>query len=354
MSRARDLRESPDFNMNMYDLMSIFVPEKKSKYVETLMRIMKNTQNLDQNVKEIKKELIKTFDLNSDVLDNFTNMQLIMGYNFIESMFNNEDLKIFQKFCELNERNIVAENDLSKYKTFQQIIDSVDIAQLILDEKEMEKQIKIVLKTDDWLVLRPLTFTASRKYGANTKWCTTSEKDDQYFMKYAGNGVLCYVINRKTNMKVASFFSLKKDNPEFSFWNVQDKQIDSLQTELPREILDIIVNENIEKRSNLDLLNEDNFGLNSTLKKLQNRITGAISREYHTSNTEPIQERDVDGMGLRELSRLELEDPLLETEQPIEVETRVGNLRSLPIGLEREWAQYHSHNTPVSDDTDGR
>lgn len=282
MSRAKALRESPDVNMNMYDLISIFVPERKSKYVETLLRVMKNTQNFDQHVNDIKKHLHNEFGVNPEVLNNFSNMQLIMGYNFIESMFNEADLKMFQKFCEFNERNLVSENDLTTYKTFQQVLDSVEVAQLILDEKEMEKQIKIVYKSDEWLVLRPLTFVASRKYGANTKWCTTSEKDDQYFKKYAGNGVLCYTINRKKNNKVASFFSLKSDNDEFSFWNVQDKQIDSLQSGLPREILDIIVNENKEKKSNLDLLTSvDSNVFGNTLKKLQSRISGAISRESH-------------------------------------------------------------------------
>ncbi len=34
----------------------------------------------------------------------------------------------------------------------------------------------------------PLTHTASCKYGANTKWCTTSSDTNDYFDKYSRNG----------------------------------------------------------------------------------------------------------------------------------------------------------------------
>jgi len=127
-----------------------------------------------------------------------------------------------------------------------------------VSEKEMEKQIIKLFEDSEWLILRPLTFEASKKYGANTKWCTTQENNPDYFFKYAKKGVLVYCINKKNGYKVASFNSLDKNDPEFSWWNQKDNRIDSLQAEITTQIRELIaeVSMNKKAKTNHSLLDE--------------------------------------------------------------------------------------------------
>ena len=54
MSRIKDLRTNEDHNLNIVLILEMFSPEGKSKYTETLLRMMKNTPNLKDHTKEIK------------------------------------------------------------------------------------------------------------------------------------------------------------------------------------------------------------------------------------------------------------------------------------------------------------
>jgi hypothetical protein len=55
-----------------------------------------------------------------------------------------------------------------------------------------EERIKL-FENDDFLLVVPLTHTASCKYGAKTKWCT-SAKDDDMFQRHDALGALGYLI----------------------------------------------------------------------------------------------------------------------------------------------------------------
>ena len=51
-----------------------------------------------------------------------------------------------------------------------------------------------LFKNDNFELVVPLTFEASKKYGANAKWCTTSKCDDSMFNKHNQMGSLAYLI----------------------------------------------------------------------------------------------------------------------------------------------------------------
>jgi len=51
-----------------------------------------------------------------------------------------------------------------------------------------------LFKNDNFELVVPLTFEASKKYGANAKWCTTSKCDDTMFNKHNKMGSLAYLI----------------------------------------------------------------------------------------------------------------------------------------------------------------
>lgn len=260
MSKIRDLKTDPNNCFNVVEAIELFTPKGKSKYVDMLLRIMNGTPNLKEHGNEIISHLADTFDfIDKEDLKKFNPIQLLLMYKFTETYFNTEDLHNFKKFCDYNERNLVEQNDLSTYKSFEDIITQVNIAEIKVEMKELENEVVRVHEDDEWLLVRPLTFLASKKYGANTKWCTTSESNPEYFLKYSERGVLIYCMNKKTGYKVASFYSLKSSDPEFSFWNQKDTKIESMDSELNDSMLRIIrdVSKNPDAVSNRRLLSTE-------------------------------------------------------------------------------------------------
>ena len=59
-----------------------------------------------------------------------------------------------------------------------------------VDKSEYKK----IYDDENYLLVVPLTHTASCKYGANTKWCTTKKDDDSDFEEHVTMGVLAYLI----------------------------------------------------------------------------------------------------------------------------------------------------------------
>ena len=241
MSKIKELRNNLEHNLNVIDMVSLIEPTKKTKYVEMFVNLMKKTKRLPDLNLEIKSELKKQFDISDEELNKIPDFHLAYYYTFYNNFFVFDDLKNFQKFCSYNERGLIEQNDLTKYESFNEVNDQLSLAQMKIDMKEMESQVKKLFENDEWVVLRPLTYASSCKYGSNTKWCTTSEYD--YFVKYAGKGILLYMINKKTGLKVACYRELVNEAPEFSFWNQKDHRIDSMDSQLPDEILGVIKNE---------------------------------------------------------------------------------------------------------------
>jgi hypothetical protein len=165
----------------------------------------------------------------------------VLYANILPSLMNGSDAVFFKKFCELNERGLIEQNDLSTYNSFEQITTQLTLAELKENAKDMEGSIIKLYDDSEWLIVKPLTFAASKKYGAFTKWCTTSRDNPDYFIRYTNRGSLIYIINKKTGLKVACFKSFDENEPEFSFWNSIDLRVDSLESGLPNDILNLIV-----------------------------------------------------------------------------------------------------------------
>jgi hypothetical protein len=76
-----------------------------------------------------------------------------------------------------------------------------------------------LFETDDFLLVVPLTRTASCKYGAGTRWCTT-EKDDDQFERHFDMGSLAYLIVKNPDMQE------KLANTKFAFFANRPNYID--------------------------------------------------------------------------------------------------------------------------------
>lgn len=275
MSKIKEQKTLSSNELNLVDLFELICPvKKKSKYVETWIRLIKTkyeTPSKIETLEEFKDILEKDFNIKKEQLNKYPNYKVWLVYLFFEEFSNMSEVKSFQKFCEFNELDLIKENDLTRYNSFDQISQSVGLAELKNLEKELETQTKKIYEDDEWLMIRPLTYYSSKKYGSSTKWCTTMEHSPEYFNRYSRTGILIYNLNKKTGLKVGMFKSL--EDCEFSFWNQTGDRIDSMDSGLPNFMLMLLkkeINENEvtnfsyltneEQIKEFSLMGENKFG----------------------------------------------------------------------------------------------
>jgi hypothetical protein len=310
MSRIKELKQHPDNNISMVDVLKVLCPEGKTKYIEFLLRLSKNTKHIERYVEEIRENFERELGISRDKFKDMTPFQLYTSYRFLEMSFNFSDLKTFQKFCDYNERGLIKENDLSKFNGFDDVMTATSLAEIKAYEKDLEKQIQTIFSSDEWIVLRPLTFYASKKYGSSTKWCTASENNPDYFLRYTKRGILIYTINKITGLKVGCFKSLDSE-PEFSFWNQIDSRIDSLESELPDFILDVIRNE-VKNNSvtNHSLLSDEDKNKEELLIKRYQKMHEISNEDIAPMAVEPVeirQEEEINDDFERQFDHIERE-----------------------------------------------
>lgn len=253
MSRINELRKQhPNYALDVMEILRLSIPDQSTKYLELLIKLAKDEKTeSDDDFRGYKLNILKNeYNIDENIVEHLSTSVLAIMEDSLERLISPPNHKTFRKFCELNERNLIDNNDISTYSTFNQIEQAVSMAELKSLDKELAKQIKIIFEDDEWIVLRPLSLEASQKYGAATKWCTTSANNSDelimvneislpsYFDKYSYRGILIYTINKKTGYKIGTFKNLDPDRErEFSFWNAKDDRIDSLDSGLPIEIL---------------------------------------------------------------------------------------------------------------------
>lgn len=255
MSRINELKtQYKESALSRLDVYKLMVPNQANKYAELFARIYKSrlsasAEGKDRLIHDITSEIP---DLNEEYLKTLSHAEVIEMIKVISDI-GWDDVKNVLKFCSLNERNLIDNKDITSYTTLNQLQEAVNLAELKLLDKEAQKSVYKVFEDDTWVVVRPLTIEASAAYGAGTKWCTTMVGKD-YFNRYCRRGALLYNINKQTGYKVACFKNYDPDyEAEFSFWNVTDTRIDSLDSELPGYIMDVIRKEAKREIKNSEL-----------------------------------------------------------------------------------------------------
>ena len=118
------------------------------------------------------------------------------------------------------------------YGNFSKLIDVIEVAEVAREEKNFNKEehINVLLETDEFLLLQPKTHKGSIKYGANTKWCTTTKNNESIFKNYTRDGFLGYLIDKtetKTGdyKKVALYLEYNSGgiNESVKIYDVKDK-----------------------------------------------------------------------------------------------------------------------------------
>lgn len=246
MSRIDELKKQhPLYALSAIDVFKMISPNQSNKYIEMLIKLDKNKLNYhsDNYRNEVVEYVVSHTGLDYNYIQtlDLDTLQFLLGtFNY---MMGDENIKRFVKFASFIERKLIENNDVTSYSSWDEIEQAVSLAEIKLIDKETAKQIKKVYEDDEWLSLRPLSLEASMKYGANTKWCTTTNTG-QYYARYSARGILIYNINKKTGYKVACFKNLDSNHDnEFSWWDVTDRRIEALDSEAPSAVLEAIRNE---------------------------------------------------------------------------------------------------------------
>jgi hypothetical protein len=248
MSRIDELKKQhPLYALSAIDIYKMMSPNQTNKYVEMLIKLDKSiATDSYYHSDRYRNEMIACmvdWGLDYNYLETFDIETLRFVFNSMNHLTSEGKIKIFTKFASYNERKLIENNDVTTYSTWDEIEQAVALADVKSLDKKLEKEIKKIYEDDEWLSLRPLSLEASMKYGANTKWCTTTESG-QYYARYSSRGILIYNINKKTGYKVACFKNLSPEyDNEFSWWDVTDRRIEALDSEAPSAVLEAIRNE---------------------------------------------------------------------------------------------------------------
>lgn len=297
MSRIDELKKQyPELNVTIFDMMTRIDTSKSYKYLPLLCKIFGqrfNPKKLWQNKNDYSSGMleIQTILMNKSIsTDNLTDGQMYYVANYIAEHFGMDTYLTIKEFMDYMEKDKIENKDVSTYKDLEDIRGAVTLASMKELTKDLEGQVIKEYEDEKWVVVRPLTFSASAKYGASTRWCTTYQKEKNYFEKYWRRGVLVYFINKQTGYKFAGYKGLEGDS-EFSFWNAEDNRTDYLEVDADDYLFPIVRKIFKSEQTNKNLCSDE----------IQEQVhteclTGyeKMRIEFSEAVNEPISELDFD------------------------------------------------------------
>ena len=249
MTKLKKFKETvpPWMNLSLIDVLEMIDPSNTNKFLPMLTNIVdssfknrvgnwgEDTIEFIRRIETISPHLKGTFDVSDPSL-------VYSFWALLERIPNNE-LDSLVDFIELYEKHQIPGVDINQIKTLNEIESVVNLINIKNIGKEFSKQTYVDLDTEKWLVIRPLTYESSLKYGAHTKWCTAAKSNPYQFFRYTEEGVLVYCINKETGYKLA-FHMFREGNKfyDISFWNSIDERIDSLSAEIDFDVYQLIKN----------------------------------------------------------------------------------------------------------------
>jgi hypothetical protein len=260
MSRLDELKKQyPELNITLMDVLKKLDTSKSYKYMALICKIFSERFDLEKNYnqEDYNYRIVEIQDgLKSkgiDIKDIKINEQYV--YWALSDYFPQNTFSIFLEFMYLMERGLIENKDVTSYKSIDDMRGAVTLASIREITKELEGQVIKEYEDEKWVAVRPLSFSASAKYGAGTRWCTTYHKEKNYFERYWRQGILVYFINKKTGYKFAGYRDLS--NKELSFWNAEDTRIDYLDVDVDDYLFQTIVKIFKSTESNKNLCNPD-------------------------------------------------------------------------------------------------
>jgi hypothetical protein len=286
-------KENDYLNISLIDMISKFDPSETKKYTQFLVNILKKELKEREFGFYLDKRDNVEKQVKADSIENKLSRLICCDY-----LFGKINIENFLELCSLMDRGLVEENDISKYNSWDMVEEQLYHAKNREAFKKAKKEIKVIYENDDYLILKPLTHQASCAYGYNTKWCTAMINDPEYFYNHS-KGVLIYVMDKKQNQKFGFYKELPEDGPRlepnfggnedltFKIYNEKDDRIDSFQTGIPRDILELIANE-MDTKNSLTTPNHKLFSNDEIKKMLKYTLTeGEVGLVRELVNTAP-------------------------------------------------------------------
>jgi hypothetical protein len=256
MSRIKDLKEKyPALGMSVVEVLTLMDPTKTNRYLPIMTEVFNQevTRRVNNSDIDYYRDKLIELGFHEGVVKKLSNTELRVMYQ-VTDLMSQDGIKIANEFMDLNERGLIDDNDILKYKNLNDLSQAVSIAQMKSVDKEMASHIIRVFEDDEWLILRPLTFASSCKYGAATKWCTTATSEPNHFHRYWNRGALIYILNKQTGYKVATQKYYDEDDRS-TLWNAADREVNWADVDVPAYIFEEVkkeLNKNISNRALCD------------------------------------------------------------------------------------------------------
>jgi hypothetical protein len=292
MSRLDKLKEQhPELNISVMDVLGGIDPTNTYKYTEFLVKKFK------------------------EFYDEYDDWMIGLGME----MMGSENMESLNEFEIHAKANRITNPDISQYKDFNQIHKAVEEAEEKVRMKELEKQVVKLYDNDEWSVVIPLSYEASRIYGANTKWCTTQERHwNDYYKTYK----LIYIQNKKTNEKYAVSRHFE-NSKKIQAWMSNDDETSPMLLPLPIEVMSVVLCEVNKTDTIFELQSKHNIveGIKSKKENIPNYLNidlDSYSNQYGINDVEVTRRHvcnpyvsssngwgfeDSDGLSMRDLLR---------------------------------------------------
>jgi hypothetical protein len=249
MTKLKKFKETvpPWMNLSLIDVLEMIDPSNTNKFLPMLTNIVDSSfKNRVGNWKEDTIEFIRRIETIAPHLKgtfDISDPSLIYSFWTLLERIPNNELDSLVDFIEMYEKHQITGVDINQVKTLNEIESVINLINIKNIGKEFSKQTYVDLDTEKWLVIRPLTYESSLKYGAHTKWCTAAKSNPYQFFRYTEEAVLIYCINKETGYKLA-FHMFREGNKfyDISFWNSVDDRIDSLSAEIDFDVYQLIKN----------------------------------------------------------------------------------------------------------------
>jgi len=161
--------------------------------------------------------LLHNLHPNSSVEEVVDMVDLIKEFDRFQSALPEKDINKYNNFTLANAIKIHKEKSKSQQKK-----DDVSGAEKIYEDSNI-------------LIVKPLTYEASCKYGAGTRWCTTMANEPRYFNQYAKgpDQALYYIILKKFDRNNKFYkIAIHKTNGCEVWYDSTDERISDRETEV--------------------------------------------------------------------------------------------------------------------------
>jgi hypothetical protein len=331
------IQENPSMEINLIRLLSKLDPSKTNKFTPFLLKIFKEKiEKFSKDYEQVGGPFGNRYQFANNIMNNVDGVEKLLTLWIIDQTLHAESIEILAEFNEVLEKGLIEQNDISKYKDMSEIINQLSIAKTKDLLNKSRKEISVVYEDDTVMMLKPLSFDASLKYGAGTKWCTAMKNEPEYFYRYSKNGILIYLINKVSGRKFGCY---SEENNRVNIYNEVDEPIDSFHMGLPYHTLTKLM-------GFLDRnLHENNVSLFSEEEMINhNKFYGET--RYIREDIVPMEERMM-GEALNEM--LEEPSPAEIMEEPTERQDIRPRLRQVMRVLRRDMGQQEI-GVGISDD----